>query len=174
MRAQRASIVSRGSAIPAARSTRLSDRTGDAEVVGEMRQLRAFVKLARFVREQAGVKHRQPLRVARVGGRAAERIASRGRQRDGRGGAGERDQLTRRHARTPSCSRASRRALAGASTIAITDPAATGVARWSKVRRSGDRHGLQTDEWLREQSTGGFDSLAFPPLRCDGEIGCAG
>jgi isoleucyl-tRNA synthetase len=33
-----------------------------------MRQLRAVVRLARFVREQAGVKHRQPLRVARVGG----------------------------------------------------------------------------------------------------------
>ncbi|HET9992269.1 MAG TPA: class I tRNA ligase family protein, partial [Kofleriaceae bacterium] len=40
----------------------------DPSAVAEMRQLRAVVRLARFVREQAGVKHRQPLRVARVGG----------------------------------------------------------------------------------------------------------
>jgi len=75
MRAQSASIVSHGSAMPAARSTRSSDRKGDAEVVGEMRQLRAVVKLARFVRQQAGVKHRQPLRVARVGGLSDELLA---------------------------------------------------------------------------------------------------
>lgn len=36
--------------------------------VAEMQQLRAVVRLARYVREQAGVKHRQPLRLARVGG----------------------------------------------------------------------------------------------------------
>jgi isoleucyl-tRNA synthetase len=44
------------------------DELFDAAAVAEMRQLRAVVRLARFVREQAGVKHRQPLRVARVGG----------------------------------------------------------------------------------------------------------
>lgn len=44
------------------------DAVRDPGAVAEMRQLRAVVRLARFVREQAGVKHRQPLRVARVGG----------------------------------------------------------------------------------------------------------
>jgi isoleucyl-tRNA synthetase len=44
------------------------DAVCDQSAVAEMRQLRAVVRLARFVREQAGVKHRQPLRVARVGG----------------------------------------------------------------------------------------------------------
>jgi isoleucyl-tRNA synthetase len=44
------------------------DALRDPRAVSEMRQLRAVVRLARFVREQAGVKHRQPLRVARVGG----------------------------------------------------------------------------------------------------------
>jgi isoleucyl-tRNA synthetase len=54
------------------RSVHLEDwpAAGEADpaAVAEMRQLRAVVRLARFVREQAGVKHRQPLRVARVGG----------------------------------------------------------------------------------------------------------
>jgi isoleucyl-tRNA synthetase len=40
----------------------------DPAAIAEMHQLRAVVRLARFVREQAGVKHRQPLRLARVGG----------------------------------------------------------------------------------------------------------
>lgn len=61
-----------------ARSVHLEDwpapRPHDAAVVGEMRQLRAVVKLARFVREQAGVKHRQPLRGARVGGLSSEML----------------------------------------------------------------------------------------------------
>jgi isoleucyl-tRNA synthetase len=41
------------------------DRRDDA-LVAEMRALREVVRLARRVREQAGVKHRQPLRVAWV------------------------------------------------------------------------------------------------------------
>ena len=44
------------------------DSVRDPSAVADMRQLRAVVRLARFVREQAGVKHRQPLRVASVGG----------------------------------------------------------------------------------------------------------
>lgn len=46
------------------------DAVRDPTAVAEMHQLRAVVRLARFVREQAGVKHRYPLRVARVGGLA--------------------------------------------------------------------------------------------------------
>jgi isoleucyl-tRNA synthetase len=42
-----------------------ADRRDDA-LVAEMRALREVVRLARRVREQAGVKHRQPLRVAWV------------------------------------------------------------------------------------------------------------
>jgi isoleucyl-tRNA synthetase len=44
------------------------DELRDDALVAEMRALREVVRLARFVREQAGVKHRQPLRCARVGG----------------------------------------------------------------------------------------------------------
>ncbi|HEY5927786.1 MAG TPA: class I tRNA ligase family protein, partial [Kofleriaceae bacterium] len=64
-------------ALGGARSVHLEDwpapRPGahDATAVSEMRQLRALVRLGRFVREQAGVKHRQPLRVARVAGLSA-------------------------------------------------------------------------------------------------------
>ncbi|HEU0035197.1 MAG TPA: isoleucine--tRNA ligase [Kofleriaceae bacterium] len=47
----------------------------DPAAVAEMRQLRAVVRLARSVREQAGVKHRQPLRVARVAGLADATLA---------------------------------------------------------------------------------------------------
>lgn len=54
------------------RSVHLEDwpapRDCDPRAVAEMRELRAVVRLARFVREQAGAKHRQPLRVARVSG----------------------------------------------------------------------------------------------------------
>jgi isoleucyl-tRNA synthetase len=49
----------------------------DHAVVAEMRQLRAVVRLARFVREQAGVKHRQPLRTAHVALPAAMLVAHR-------------------------------------------------------------------------------------------------
>lgn len=48
----------------------------DAAAVDEMRTLRAVVRLARFVREQAGVKHRQPLRVARVAGLSPATLAA--------------------------------------------------------------------------------------------------
>ncbi|MFT3694375.1 MAG: isoleucine--tRNA ligase [Kofleriaceae bacterium] len=50
------------------------DSVRDPVVVAEMLRLRAVVRLGRFVREQAGVKHRQPLRVARVGGLPAESL----------------------------------------------------------------------------------------------------
>jgi isoleucyl-tRNA synthetase len=43
------------------------DRRDDA-LVAEMRQLRDVVRIARRAREQAGVKHRQPLRSARIAG----------------------------------------------------------------------------------------------------------
>jgi isoleucyl-tRNA synthetase len=62
------------------RSVHLEDwpapRSFDDTAVAEMRQLRAVVRLARFVREQAGVKHRQPLRVARVGGLSPHMLAT--------------------------------------------------------------------------------------------------
>ena len=67
-------------ALGKARSVHLEDwpraRDFDANVVEEMRQLRAVVRLARYVREQAGVKHRQPLRVARVFGLSPAMLAS--------------------------------------------------------------------------------------------------
>ena len=44
----------------------------DDVLVAEMRQLRELVRLARRVREQHRVKHRQPLRLARVAGVAPE------------------------------------------------------------------------------------------------------
>src|SRR5262249_13170862 len=52
------------------------DAVLDPAVVAEMRQLRAVVRLARYVRERSGVKHRQPLRVARVGGLADAMLAT--------------------------------------------------------------------------------------------------
>ena len=52
------------------------DAVRDPSAVAEMRQLRAVVRLARFVREQAGVKHRQPLRLARVGGLSPTMLAA--------------------------------------------------------------------------------------------------
>jgi len=67
-------------ALGGARSVHLEDwptpREVDASAVAEMRQLRALVRLARSVREQAGVKHRQPLRLARVAGLSDEMLAT--------------------------------------------------------------------------------------------------
>ena len=69
-------------ALGATRSVHLADwpvprpAAHDTALVTEMRQLRAVVRLARFVREQAGVKHRQPLRLARVGGLAEATLAT--------------------------------------------------------------------------------------------------
>jgi isoleucyl-tRNA synthetase len=51
------------------------DRRDDA-LVAEMRQLRTVVRLARRVREDAGIKHRQPLRRAWVAGLPARALAS--------------------------------------------------------------------------------------------------
>ncbi len=54
------------------RSVHLEDwprpREVDAVALADMQRVREVVNLARFVRESAGVKHRQPLRVARVAG----------------------------------------------------------------------------------------------------------
>ncbi|HKE20402.1 MAG TPA: isoleucine--tRNA ligase [Kofleriaceae bacterium] len=47
----------------------------DDQLVDEMRALRAVVRLARRVREQNGVKHRHPLRRARIAGLAAGAVA---------------------------------------------------------------------------------------------------
>jgi isoleucyl-tRNA synthetase len=58
---------------PAARPDR-----GDADAVAEVRQLRAVVRLGRAAREHGAVKHRQPLRAARVGGLAAATLATHG------------------------------------------------------------------------------------------------
>ncbi len=52
------------------------DAVFDPTAVADMRQLRAVVRLARFVREQAGVKHRQPLRLARLGGLSEAMLAT--------------------------------------------------------------------------------------------------
>ncbi|HSR96853.1 MAG TPA: isoleucine--tRNA ligase [Kofleriaceae bacterium] len=52
-----------------------ADRRDDA-LVAEMRQLRTVVRLARRVREEAGVKHRQPLRRAWIAGLAAATLAA--------------------------------------------------------------------------------------------------
>ena len=54
------------------------DAVFDAEAVADMRRLRDVVRLARYVREQAGVKHRQPLRRARVAGLSAAMLAAHG------------------------------------------------------------------------------------------------
>jgi isoleucyl-tRNA synthetase len=51
-----------------------ADRRDDA-LVAEMRQLRALVRAARRVRENAGIKHRQPLRRALVAGVPAATLA---------------------------------------------------------------------------------------------------
>jgi isoleucyl-tRNA synthetase len=48
----------------------------DDALVDEVRSLRAAVRLARRVREQNGVKHRHPLRRARIAGLAAETVAA--------------------------------------------------------------------------------------------------
>ncbi|HEX3475040.1 MAG TPA: isoleucine--tRNA ligase [Kofleriaceae bacterium] len=53
------------------------DELRDDALVAEMRQLREVVRIARRVREQAGVKHRQPLRAARVAGLGATLAANR-------------------------------------------------------------------------------------------------
>jgi isoleucyl-tRNA synthetase len=53
------------------------DAVRDDALVGEMRRLRDAVRIARRVREQAGVKHRQPLRRARVAGLGAALAANR-------------------------------------------------------------------------------------------------
>jgi isoleucyl-tRNA synthetase len=63
------------------RSVHLEDWPTPRDVLDEgalvdMRQLRAVVRLARYVREQAGVKHRQPLRTARVAGLASSVLAT--------------------------------------------------------------------------------------------------
>ena len=50
------------------------DRRDDA-LVAEMRQLRTVVRLARRVREDAGIRHRQPLRRAWVAGLPADALA---------------------------------------------------------------------------------------------------
>ncbi|HEX3759336.1 MAG TPA: class I tRNA ligase family protein, partial [Kofleriaceae bacterium] len=53
------------------------DELRDDALVAEMRQLREVVRIARRVREQAGVKHRQPLRAARIAGLGAGLARSR-------------------------------------------------------------------------------------------------
>lgn len=53
------------------------DEVRDDALVAEMRRLRSAVRLARRVREQAGVKHRQPLRCAHVAGLGAALAANR-------------------------------------------------------------------------------------------------
>jgi isoleucyl-tRNA synthetase len=60
------------SALGRDRSVHLEDwpspRAVDSAPLAEMQRVREVVTLARFVRESAGVKHRQPLRLARVAG----------------------------------------------------------------------------------------------------------
>jgi isoleucyl-tRNA synthetase len=51
------------------------DDRRDEALVAEMRQLRTVVRLARRVREEAGIRHRQPLRRAWVAGLPAEVLA---------------------------------------------------------------------------------------------------
>jgi len=53
------------------------DDVRDDALVAEMRQLRGAVRIARRVREQAGVKHRQPLRRAHIAGLGAALTANR-------------------------------------------------------------------------------------------------